>query len=252
MESIVLSYITLVTAMFIGVSMLGDVVAFTIEPGVAPLDRCRLNGSRNKSDSNMLSPEDQDDLCHANSLFFAAQKSDNKKAGAVEHTNAAELDLSSPPKHIKYNTWPRSRKGRELKKKAMRPYMHSVEIRILQGDHPLAGQLGLFSAKKFQQFDIIGEYCGEVFDSEGGGEYATYLEDRSGKYALGVNAASEGNESRFINHYKGIQEEPNVILKIAFIEELPRVMVVCLRDIEVGKELLLSYSAEYVQEYLGI
>lgn len=129
--------------------------------------------------------------------------------------------------------------------------MNGVEIRVLQAPHPLAGQLGLFAAVPFQQFDIVGEYCGEVFDSDDGGEYATYLERRDEKYALGVDARKEGNECRFINHYQGIADDPNVIMKIAYVEELPRVMIVCMKDLQIGKEFLLRYSDEYVDAYIA-
>ena len=133
--------------------------------------------------------------------------------------------------------------------------MRNVEIRELQSPHPLAGQLGLFAAATFQQFDVLGEYCGEVFDADdGGGEYATYLENRDEKYALGVDAQHEGTEARFINHYAGISTEenkPNVVMKVTYLEELPRVMIVCMRDIQAGEEFLLQYSDEYVQEYIG-
>jgi len=196
---------------------------------------------------SVISPEKQEELCNANSRYFKGSD-----PADVLVSGGPDLDehLSAKAKYISTDTWPRSRRGRELKKRAARPYMHGVEIRRLEVPHPLSGQVGLFAARNFLQFDILGEYCGEVFDTEGGGEYATYLEDKSNKYALGVDAASEGNECRCINHYTGIAEGPNVIMKIAYVEELPRVMVVCTRDINVGEEFLFKYSDEYVQEYL--
>jgi len=57
------------------------------------------------------------------------------------------------------------------------PWIHGVEIRELHSPRPLAfHQSGLFAASPFQQFDILGEYCGEMFDTDDGGRYATYLE----------------------------------------------------------------------------
>jgi len=100
-------------------------------------------------------------------------------------------------------------------------------------------------------FDIVGEYTGEVFEGDGGSEYATYLEERTKKYALGVDATKEGNECRFINHFANIAEEPNVVMKITYVDELPKVMVVCRKDIEVGEELLFRYSEEFVKEYFA-
>jgi len=121
----------------------------------------------------------------------------------------------------------------------------------LEDPHPLSGQLGLVAAQKFEIFDVVGEYTGEVFEGEGGSEYATYLEDRNKKYALGVDATREGNECRFINHFTNIAEEPNVVMKITYVEELPRVMVVCKKDIEIGEEMLFKYSDEFVEEYFS-
>jgi|EP00979_Chaetoceros_neogracilis_P005860 hypothetical protein len=200
-------------------------------------DNTNNNNTNNNNKKFFTSKKEQEDLWESNALYFNNQ------------------EQATPTKHITTNTWPRSSRGRKLRKRAARPWIHGVEIRELKSPHPLAGleqmQLGLFAANSFQQCDIIGEYCGEVFDADDGGEYATYLEYRDEKYALGVDAQQEGNECRFINHYQGISEKPNVIMKIGYVEELPRVMIVCIRDINVGEELLLQYSDEYVQEYIG-
>merc|ERR1712194_788813 len=109
----------------------------------------------------------------------------------------------------------------------------------------------MFAAENFEMFDILGEYTGEVFEGEGGSEYATYLEDRKKRYALGVDATREGNECRFINHFTNIAEEPNVVMKIAYVDELPRVLVVCKKNIAVGEEILFKYSDEFVEEYFS-
>lgn len=183
----------------------------------------------------MLSPEQQKDLNAANRGYFREPK-DTK---------------SSLTKYISSNTWPRSSQGRKLKKNAALAEIQGVEIRELEDSHPLSGQLGLFAANNFQMFDIVGEYTGEVFEGDGGSEYATYLEERTKKYALGVDATKEGNECRFINHFANIAEEPNVVMKITYVDELPRVMVVCRKDIEVGEELLFRYSEEFVEEYFA-
>lgn len=214
--------------------------------------RFHLFSSNHNDDSQVdkkLSKKEQEDLWLSNALYFD-QKKKSKGSSSVNPSDELELSL---PKHITSNTWPRSSFGRKLKKRAARPWIRNVEIRELQSPHPLAGQLGLFAAATFRQFDVLGEYCGEVFDADDGGEYATYLENRDEKYALGVDAQHEGTEARFINHYAGITEEnkPNVVMKVTYVEELPRVMIVCMRDIQVGEEFLLQYSDEYVQEYIG-
>lgn len=219
-----------------------------------PRKICRSAKKRN------ILAEDPDDLCEDNFQFFQqppSKPSVNKLGETEPDESAADpgqevVHLLKPAKYISTNTWPRSRRGRDLKKRAARPYVRSVEIQRLEGPHPLAGQQGLFAARPFEQFDIVGEYCGEVYEADDGSEYATYLEDVRDvlrKYALGVDATKEGNECRFINHYTGIGESPNVVMKIAYVEELPRVMIVCTRDIAKGEEFLLKYSDEYVDEY---
>lgn len=192
----------------------------------------------------MLSPERQEELNEGNSCFF--QPSASSLSNSRKNESESKQTL---PKYINTNTWPRSSRGRKLKKSANRSFIHGVEIRRLEDPHPLSGQLGLFAAQRFEKFDILGEYCGEVYDGVGGSEYATFLEDRRKKYALGVDATLFGNESRFINHFEGIAKDPNVIMKIAYVEGIPRVMIVCKKDIEIGEELLFKYSDEFAREY---
>jgi hypothetical protein len=64
--------------------------------------------------------------------------------------------------------------------------------------HILAGQTGLFAIQGYRQFDIVGEYCGEVTAPGEGGEYATYLEEKRDFESLGLDAQHCGNESRAI------------------------------------------------------
>jgi hypothetical protein len=183
-----------------------------------------------KTNTDKLSKQEQEDLWQSNAAYFDTNE--------------------STAKHSTSNRWPRSSLGRKLRKQAARPYLSGVEIRLLDAPHPLAGEAGLFAAQPFESFDIVGEYCGVVYDNEWGGIYATYLEHRDNKYALVVDARVQGNECRFINHFQGISKEPNVVMKVAYVEELPRVMIVCLRAINVGEEFTLRYSDEYVDEYI--
>ena len=196
----------------------------------------------------MLSPKQQEELNDANARFFQAGPISSKKANKDKTQSSTSTPLT---KYITSNTWPRSSQGRKLKKSATQPNIRGVEIRDLEDPHPLSGELGLFAAQKFEIFDVVGEYTGEVFEGDGGSEYATYLEDRDKKYALGVDATREGNECRFINHFTNIAEEPNVVMKITYVEELPRVMVVCKKGIEIGEEMLFKYSDEFVEEYFS-
>lgn len=198
----------------------------------------------------LSSPERQEEIRQSNAQYF--QSPQTIKSYEYDEEAATSSNSISKAKYISSNTWPRSSRGRKLKKSAARHQMHGVEIRLLEAPHPLAGQLGLFATQNWNQFDVIGEYCGEVYDGDGGSDYATFLEDRDAKYSLGVDAKKEGNECRFINHYEGIAEDsPNVVMKIAYVEELPRVMVVCRKDIEEGEEFLFQYSKDFCDEYFG-
>ena len=195
----------------------------------------------------MLSPDkQQEELNDANSRFFLS----TVPVSYSKNEKITSEDIRKN-KYISTNTWPRSSQGRKIKKRSARPFIHGVEIRILEETHPLSGQCGLFAIQPFEQFDIVGEYCGEVYEGDDGSEYATYLEDRNKKYALGVDATREGNEMRFANHFTGIADEPNIIMKIAYVEELPRVMVVCKKDIAIGEEFLFKYSDGFVEEYFS-
>jgi len=59
-----------------------------------------------------------------------------------------------------------------------------------------------------------------------------------------------GNEGRFINCYLGVAEAPNVVMKTAYVEGLPRNVLVCLRSISAGEEFLLDYGVEYNTCYI--
>ena len=102
----------------------------------------------------MLSPERQEELNKGNSCFF--QPSASSLSNSRKHESESKQTL---PKYINTNTWPRSSRGRKLKKSANRSFIHGVEIRRLEDPHPLSGQLGLFAAQRFEKFDILGEYC---------------------------------------------------------------------------------------------
>ena len=205
-----------------------------------------------------LTPERQEELNVANARFFRPPPGGDSAGAGGASGVGGERTRKVLPKRIAANTWPRSSRGRRLRRAAARPYVMGVEVRELSHSHPLGGrgggeepELGLFAARDFGTCDVVGEYCGEVYEGDGGSEYATYLEDREGdsRYPLGVDATREGNECRFINHFAGIASEPNVAMRIAYVNELPVVMVICTKDIACGEELLLRYSDEFVEEY---
>jgi hypothetical protein len=199
--------------------------------------------------ANLISPSDQKSLLVANSLHF--QSASEEQDGPTEQVDAnLEEHLSAKVVHITTNLWPPGGNGKRLRKKASRPFSHGVEIRTLPQGHILSGQKGLFAVNPFKQFDIVGEYCGKVLSSGSGGEYVAYLESSLLKDPLCVDANNYGNEMRAINHFQSIADTPNVIMQLCYVEQLPRIMIICKRDIPVGDEFLLSYGDEYVKAFL--
>mmetsp|Transcript_58861 Transcript_58861/g.101402 ORF Transcript_58861/g.101402 Transcript_58861/m.101402 type:complete len:241 (+) Transcript_58861:248-970(+) len=152
------------------------------------------------------------------------------------------------------NLWPKHGAGASMKKKAARRYMTGVEIRKLADGHPLSGEQGLFATQSFAQCDVIGEYVGVVLTvggrPKGGGDYVACLEYGLHDQVLKLDAKSSGNEARFINSCLGIGDgKPNVVMKTAYVETLPHILIIARRDIEVGEELLLDYGEAYTRAY---
>ena len=132
----------------------------------------------------------------------------------------------------------------------LRHYPSGVEGRLLPAEHPLHGEYGLFATQRFFRFDVVGEYVGEVVDSEVTGHYVAALEDSSHETSLGLNAEFAGNEMRFINSYLGVADKANVIMKTAYISKVPHIVIICTEDIMPGQEILFDYGEAYNNAYL--
>ena len=78
------------------------------------------------------------------------------------------------------------------------------------------------------------------------GHYLARIEDQE----LGINAEDCGNEMRFINSYLNIANSPNCTMKTTYINKLPRIIIVCIKGISAGEEILLDYGEAYNQRYL--
>lgn len=193
-----------------------------------------------------LSDSDQEALSGKNALHFRREVSSTQ--GAETNNIAPDDHINQQAIQITSNMWPRKRMGKEMRNQANRSSIHGVEMRSLDASHILAGQTGLFAAMPFMQFDIIGEYCGEVVSTKGA-EYKAVLEQKE-VYPLSLDAQKYGNECRAINHYENIGPCANVIMRICYVEELPRIMIVCKGDVGVGEEFLLDYGDAYVNAFL--
>jgi hypothetical protein len=137
------------------------------------------------------------------------------------------------------------------KKNASRRYhIEGVEIRDLGKDHALCGEKGLFATKKFEKFDVLGEYTGKIVDASVEGHYVACLEDKAFEESFGVDAGKCGNEMRFINSYINVAFKPNVTMRTTYVNTYPHILIVCTEDIEEGDEILLDYGKAYTEAYL--
>lgn len=91
---------------------------------------------------------------------------------------------------------------------------------IAEEKHPACGQRGLFAAQPLAPNTFICLYLGHVHtnslsDTDPHSDYDLNLD---GDLGLSVDAGSSGNESRFVNDYRGIAERPNVEFVDCMIE----------------------------------
>jgi hypothetical protein len=133
--------------------------------------------------------------------------------------------------------------GSKLKKGT---FISGIEIRdITDISHPVCGGKGVYSTQKWETFDIVGQYTGEIKLDSKGGEYVAFLQDVNTHTFYSVDAKAKGNELRYINDYRNIASEPNVKLTITYIDKMPRVLIIVIKDIGVDDELLLDYGKDY-------
>lgn len=124
---------------------------------------------------------------------------------------------------------------------------HLVRIKlIIDTRHPACGQRGLFAHKKIPPGSHIIDYVGEVHCEERpDSDYDLSLYRRDG-VNVGIDAQEMGNESRFINDYRGIKDRPNA----EFVEyrtgrgEL-RMSVWSREGIQRGDEIVVSYGKSW-------
>ena len=174
-------------------------------------------------------------------------------AGACQRIAAAPAARFSGvewPADLPYLTesrWNAKRLGTQAVRDAARLRMPGVFIKkIADVAHPVCGAYGLFAAKAFRVGDVIGEYVGDVVDKDecaaGGDGYMAALGDGDG--CLGCDAGKMGNEARFINDYRGCGLQ-NCRLSRTIIRTLPTVMVVVVKPIKAGEEILANYGGGF-------
>jgi hypothetical protein len=134
--------------------------------------------------------------------------------------------------------------------------------------HPACGQAGLFAAKDLKPGSFILEYLGEIHASPsssspespptsiGSGEdshaHSDYDLSLDRYLGLAIDADRMGNESRFVNDYRGIKNRPNAKFKEVWdAKRMERGMSIWVlpvgksgegKGIAKGEEILVSYG----------
>lgn len=174
---------------------------------------------------------------------------------------AQKMALDTDQKHEKWangtlkytlcNRWA-ANIDKNVKESCRRHHIYGVVVKSLPPNHQLHGEEGLFTVKKFEKYDIIGEYTGKIVGPEVTcGHYLATLEDKADQESsLGLDAGETGNEMRFINSYMGIDFSPNVTMRTAYMNTYPHLFIVAMRDLDEGEELLLDYGAAYNNMYI--
>ena len=128
--------------------------------------------------------------------------------------------------------------------------VEGIEVRILPSSHLLSGQKGVFATKKFSKYNIIGEYTGLINFKKNIKQTNLYLFNLNNDVI--IDAKDFGNELRFINSYLNIRDSPNLSAQYSFIGGYPRVLYICIKDIEIGEELLVDYGDSYNKTHIII
>lgn len=116
--------------------------------------------------------------------------------------------------------------------------------RITESSHPACGQCGLFASKRIPTKTCIIDYIGEVHcDDRPGSDYDLSLHRFQDGTSVGVDADKMGNESRFINDYRGVSSKPNAEFKDRRVAQGElRMSVWSLVEIKKGEEITVSYG----------
>lgn len=119
---------------------------------------------------------------------------------------------------------------------------------ISDPSHPAHGQYGLFATKKIPPRTLILDYIGEVHcDDRPASDYDLSLYRTPDHISVGVDAQHAGNEARFVNDFRGINQKPNVLFQERWTEggELRMSVWSSNEPIKKGDELLVSYGKSW-------
>ena len=86
----------------------------------------------------------------------------------------------------------------------------SVHVHSIVGStHPANGQSGLFADRNLRPDTFICFYLGFVHSQSEANDASNYDLSLDRELGIGVEATKMGNEARFINDYRGVQDSPN-------------------------------------------
>ena len=122
-------------------------------------------------------------------------------------------------------------------------YIDGITVeKILDSNHVLNGEYGVFAEKKFKIGDVIGQYTGKIVYGNVSGRYVAELTNTT---ELNINAETEGNETRFINDYRNIKNKPNCCISRTIIDNKPCVLFIVIDVINIHDEILVDYGTNY-------
>eukprot|EP01119_Soliformovum_irregulare_P005678 TRINITY_DN17414_c0_g1_i1.p1 TRINITY_DN17414_c0_g1~~TRINITY_DN17414_c0_g1_i1.p1 ORF type:complete len:376 (+),score=91.24 TRINITY_DN17414_c0_g1_i1:68-1195(+) len=127
--------------------------------------------------------------------------------------------------------------------------MAVIKIIELEG-HPCKGQRGLYAARDLRDGTYLGEYTGRVVLYSSEVLKSKYLVDYSNPFEEGcdkiwIDAAFEGNETRYINDLRNTGREANTVMRRVWLAGSLRVFIQLTRDVAKGEEFLTDYGSGY-------
>ena len=120
---------------------------------------------------------------------------------------------------------------------------------IIDYNHILYTQRGLFTNRYWKKFEVMGNYTGILTKKNNGKYLANLYRSEDDESELGIDAENIGNELRYINHYKNIQDKPNCKFVDSIIDGKNHILVVVIEDIPSYKEVLIDYGEDYCKYY---
>eukprot|EP01088_Endostelium_zonatum_P001637 TRINITY_DN11970_c0_g1_i1.p1 TRINITY_DN11970_c0_g1~~TRINITY_DN11970_c0_g1_i1.p1 ORF type:complete len:464 (+),score=120.54 TRINITY_DN11970_c0_g1_i1:190-1581(+) len=135
-----------------------------------------------------------------------------------------------------------------LLKQTVNPIL-GAEIRVVEDvRHPCYQSRGLFATRNWEAGEYIGPYAGEIrLDTI---QRARYLANfgfiwKGETKTFVLDGEKKGNEARFINDFRGIGKEDNVVLETVNENKTSWLAVRVERPVRRGEEFLLDYGDAY-------